>query len=263
MTIKRFVSLLCLFLFLSGCSALTNCDNTHRAETCPRVLFIGNSYTYVNDLPNTFAELSRLGGHQVETGMAAPGGWFLSDHVKSADTINKINSTKWDFVVLQEQSQTPASASARSAQMYPAARTLVQTVRANGATPIFFITWAHRDGWPEAGLPNYSAMQLQINAGYLAIARELNAPVAPVGEAWTMLSGNPQFDLWQADGSHPTTQGTYLAACVFYAAIFHQSPEGLAYTDGLSKDIAGTLQTIAAHTVLGNPAQWNLPQLTK
>jgi hypothetical protein len=67
------------------------------------------------------------------------------------------------------------------------------------------------------------------------------------------------LDLWQADGSHPSEQGTYLAACVFYAAIFHQSPEGLSYLAGLTKETPTFLQRIAASTVPDNPAQWNLP----
>jgi hypothetical protein len=67
------------------------------------------------------------------------------------------------------------------------------------------------------------------------------------------------LDLWQDDGGHPTEQGTYLAACVFYAVIFHQSPEGLTYLAHLPKEIAQFLQQIAANTVLNNPDQWNLP----
>ena len=60
----------------------------------------------------------------------------------------------------------------------------------------------------------------------MTLANQLIAPVAPVGYAWlTAWLQNPQLDLWQADGSHPTEQGTYLAACVFYAVLFRQSPE--------------------------------------
>ena len=69
---------------------------------------------------------------------------------------------------------------------------------------------------------------------------------------------NSQLDLWQADGSHPTEQGTYLAACVFYAVIFRQSPKGLTYQAGLTKETATFLQQIAGTTVLDNAAQWNL-----
>ena len=90
-------------------------------------------------------------------------------------------------------------------------------IREAGATPVFFLTWAHRDGWPENGMDDYSSMQEAIDDGYLAIAREQNAAVAPVGYAWwALLHQDPEAALWQNDGSHPTVEGTYLAACVFY-----------------------------------------------
>ena len=126
--------------------------------------------------------------------------------------------------------------------------------------PASRLTWSHRDGWPEAGLPDYQSMQFQIDRGYLGIAQELGVPVAPVGYAWLIAIGqNPQLDLWQEDGSHPTEQGTYLAACVFYAAIFRQSPAGLAYLAGLPKETAHLLQTVSADIVLSDPKQWYLP----
>jgi hypothetical protein len=94
-------------------------------------------------------------------------------------------------------------------------------------------------------------MQAAIDEGYLGIASELSVPIAPVGDAWqAAVSGRLNLGLWQQDGVHPTTAGTYLAACVFYAAIFRQSPVGLSYHDGLSDADAAALQQIAAHTAL-------------
>jgi len=227
---------------------------------CTRVLFIGNSYTSVNDLPATFTALAQSGGHNVQARAADEGGWTLADHVNASETSNLLSLGKWDYVVLQEQSQIPSVEQDRTQLMYPAARTLVQQVRAIDAQPIFYLTWAHRDGWPEAGLTTYEAMQAQIDAGYLEIARELNVPVAPAGAAWqAAIQQYPRLSLWQSDNSHPTGQGTYLAACVFYAAIFRQSPVGLSYTAGLSADVAHELQSVAADTVLDNPSQWYLP----
>jgi hypothetical protein len=223
------------------------------------VLFIGNSYTYVNDLPGTFADLSKSGGHDVETAMAGQGGWTLADQLASRQTLDKVSSARWNFVVLQEQSQAPALEQARAASMYPAARQLAARIEQTGGTPIFFMTWAHRDGWPEAGFPDYASMQLGIDQGYLGIAGELQAPVAPVGYAWSVVRiQDPQLQLWQADGSHPTPEGTYLAACVFYAVIFRQSPKGLTYVDHLSGREAQLLQAAASDTVLTNPGQWNI-----
>lgn len=249
-----------LFVSFVGCSPPTKCKDTDTPEQCTRVLFIGNSYTFVNDLPATFAKLAASGGHLVEVGMVAQGGWSLADHLKSAETIDQITSSKWDFVVLQEQSQMPASSEARTRSMYASARALVRRIRASGASPLLFMTWAHRDGWPEQGMQDYASMQSQINTGYLVLARDLGIPVAPVGYAWSLVqTQNPGLELWQQDGSHPAEQGTYLAACVFYTVLFQETPQGLNYRAGLSKEIAQSLQKFASDAVLGNPAQWNLP----
>jgi hypothetical protein len=250
---KRLFSLAFLTLLICSCSLTTRCGDD-QDTSCTRVLFIGNSYTFVNDLPDTFANLARSDGNKVEVGMSAQGGWTLSEHLQSAETLDLLNSKKWKFVVLQEQSQIPSVVSARTQGMYPAARELVQKIQAIGATPIFFVTWAHRGGWPEYGMNNYESMQAQINDGYTQIAQELKAPIAPVGVAWlSAVSQYPDLMLWQADGSHPAEQGTYLAACVFYAVIFHESPNGLSYRADLPKEKARILQSVASSTVLNIP----------
>ena len=228
--------------------------------TCTRVLFIGNSYTSVNDLPDTFADLAWAGGHRVQTGALDEGGWTLAEHLSASETAPQIDSERWADVVLQEQSQIPSLAADRTDMMYPAATKLVAMVRAQGAEPLFYLTFAHEDGWPEEGLPDYASMQAAIDTGYMGIADQLGVPVAPVGAAWeTVVGAASHPSLWQSDGSHPTVSGTYLAACVFYATIFRQSPAGLGYDDGLPTAEARSLQSAAAATVLDDPASWGLP----
>lgn len=226
-----------------------------------RVLFVGNSYTYVNDLPGTFAALACSGGDRIETGMAAQGGWTLALHQTSDDTAKALKNGHWDDIVLQEQSEIPALAGVRGTEMVPPARQLVGRVRALGAKPVFFLTWAHRDGMPDSGYKDYASMQFAISTGYLTLAKELDVTVAPVGEAWHAAQGkSPPLDLWLDDGSHPNPKGTYLAACVFYAVITGRSPVGLSYTGGLSAGEAAELQALAADTVFKTPSEWHLPK---
>src|SRR5271157_605383 len=248
---KRLILLLIFLLALCGCSPAGRCNWPPNQNPATRVLFIGNSYTYVNDLPGTFSKLACSGGHKVAADMAANGGWTLQQHAASSDTLAKLQGQKSDYVILQEQSEVPAMAESRAQVMYPAARSLVAKIRQAGAKPIFFLTWGHKDGLPDYGLPTYTDMQNQLNLGYYGIADELNVPVAPVGRAWQVgrFQPNPP-DFWQSDGSHPTVQGTYLAASVFYSEIFQQSPLGLDYTDGLDQASAQFLQTLAANATL-------------
>jgi len=247
-------SLLALGMMSAGC------PDPARSASCTRVLFIGNSYTTVNDLPSVFGSLARSGGHRVETANAAVDGWTLAQHADSPATAAKLASANWDIVVLQEQSQIPSVEELRQTQMYPAARRLISSIRNSGARPLLYLTWGHRDGWPENGMPTYAAMQSAIDDGYLAIAGDQRAAVAPVGDAWATLIARGAPDApWQDDGSHPTEAGTYLAACVFYATIFRENPKGLGYHSSLSADAAATIQSIAAETVLRDPARWPGP----
>jgi len=238
----------------------TGCPSEERVPACTRVLFIGNSYTTVNDLPGVFASLARSGGHRVETKSAAVDGWTLANHADAPATATALTAGRWDIVVLQEQSQIPAIEEFRQTQMYPAARRLISAIRNQGARPLFYLTWGRRDGWPQTGMPTYASMQSAIDDGYLAIAADQRVATAPVGDAWaTLVARGAGGTLWQPDGSHPTEAGTYLAACVFYATIFRESPKGLGYHASLSPEAATMIQEVATDTVLADPAKWPAP----
>jgi hypothetical protein len=231
------------------------------ASTGPtRVLFVGNSLTFSHDLPQVFAALARARGHSVDVDMAAQGGQTLAGHAASPGTLGKLDGQPWDFVVLQEQSRIPASAAQRDEHMVPATRLLDEKAAEIGAETVLFMTWAGRDGLPSAGFKDYTAMQSAIEAGYLEVAGKMGAMVAPVGTAWQRaLEEHPELELWQRDGSHPSREGTYLAACVFHATLLGESPEGVGYLGGLPEETARFLQSVAAETVLGDPGRWNSP----
>src|SRR5207247_6422989 len=149
------------------------CGNAAEVAGGLGVLFIGNSYTYVNDLPAMFAQLAQSGGHRVETGMVAVGGSTLGEHAASVATAAKLTSARWDLVVLQEQSQIPSVDQLRQSEMYPAARRLADTIYRHGGRPIFFLTWAHSDGWTENGLTDYASIHSSFDTGYLQFAVEV------------------------------------------------------------------------------------------
>ena len=164
---------------------------------CVRVLFLGNSFTFVNDLPTVFRDLARASGQNVETSMVANGGETLAQHVASPDSLNALRNAHWQFVVVQEQSQIPAVESFRQSQMYPAARSLVEMIRTAGSTPILLETWAHRDGWPDQRL-DYASMQAGLDQGYATISAELKTALAPTGQAWqAVLRLDPGIVRWR------------------------------------------------------------------
>jgi len=223
------------------------------------ILFIGNSHTFYNDLPEMFEGLARSAGYIVDAAMMAEGGWSLLQHAQSNITIEQIKQHPWDYVVLQEKSSLPLNRIDRRESMYPAVRTLDQEVESIGGEVILFMTWGRRDGLPGTSLNNYDEMQSELEIGYMIIADELDLMIAPVGRAWAQaLDNNSDMQLWQTDGSHPSRIGSYLAACVFYAVIFMESPEGLTYLSGIEPELGGSIQMIAAKTVFEDPVQWHI-----
>lgn len=226
--------LLAVFLLLgvslAACGSLPGqtSDGTrpHTGDSGTRVLFIGNSYTFYNNLPGVFTTLAAAAGYEVTAEMAAPGGARLEDHANSPDIARPIRTGLWSHVVLQEQSQIPSVEQARQSQMFPAARRLAQEIRSSRAAVVFFPTWGRKEGWPENGMPDYVSMQAQISLGYRQIAREVKAIVAPVDIAWAGIARqHPEITLWQADGSHPTLQGTFLAAAVLVRTLCRTMPD--------------------------------------
>lgn len=218
---------------------------------CLRVLFIGNSYTHMNALPDMVQKLAQSGGKRLQVDMVAPGGRRLREHAADPVVQERLAAQTWDYVLLQEQSQIPSLTRMRRDEMLPAARALAEQIRERDAKPLLFSTWGRRTGWPEEGFADYSAMQQAVTNGYLEVSRELRIPVVPVGEAWrSALAENPQLQLWEADGSHPSKAGSYLAVCVIYASLFGETPEGLAYRAGLAPELALQLQRIAGEVVL-------------
>jgi hypothetical protein len=104
------------------------------------ILFIGNSFTFYNDMPGIFAALAEAGGHQVKVETAAVGGYTLADHVKDKRTMETLQSHAWDYVVLQEQSSTPLDPQARQQVMLPAIRKLNESFIEMGGQVVLFET---------------------------------------------------------------------------------------------------------------------------
>jgi hypothetical protein len=222
---------------------------TPESDQTLKVLFVGNSYTFYNNLPEMFEKLMVSGGYEIVVEQSTFGGWSLSNHALSSETTEKIANTDWDYVILQEQSVVTNP----EIDMYPAIRELNTQVGDIGAESILFMTWGRRDGLESAGYPDYESMQTEIRENYQTIADELGLTIAPVGLAWQYaLVENPGLQLWDADGSHSSKEGTYLAAGVFYAVLTRESPEGLDYLAGLTEEMAQILQRLVSESILGN-----------
>ena len=191
-------------------------------QSGPQILFIGNSFTFYNDLPGMLVAFFAAGRQTLQVESHTPGATMLREHADNPDVARKIASRKWSFVVLQDQSQIPAI---QPEETLNSGRTLCEMVRKAGATPVFYLTWGYKtDDAPGMDVE----MQNALNKAYAAAARETKALLAPVGPAWlAALQKDPKVALYVADGHHPSPEGSYLAACVIYATVTKRSPLGL------------------------------------
>jgi hypothetical protein len=240
-------------MMLAAIWAILAGANEVEAQDTLHVLFVGNSYTYTNDLPSLFLNLAASGGNRVVTAMSAPGGYTLEQHTTNPTTLDLIAQGGWDYVVLQEQSQYPTIPYYRLNSMYPSARWLDSMIVAHGERTAFFMTWGRKHGGQQVingyysyPFANFFEMQDTLTAAYTEISQELAATLCPIGLCWARaVELDSTVDLWQADGSHPTLQGSYLATCSFYATLYGASPVGLPYTGGLTPSEAAFLQYAA------------------
>lgn len=230
-----------------------------------KVLYLGNSYTFCNELPSLVGQLAASADppRAFQFRMVAAGGVTLEWHCQNEETRAALRDPAatgprasgtdgdrmlreggWDYVVLQEQSTRPVE---DRAQMVRCGTELGREIGAHGAQPVLYLTWA-RQHRPE--------MLPELVAGYRELAGQTGARVAPVGLAWRrVLEADPNCALYEEDQSHPTVLGSYLAACVFYATFYDASPIGLTrevWVDGeevcLSQERADLLQRAAWET---------------
>jgi hypothetical protein len=188
-----------------------------------RVLFIGNSYTGANGLANVVRTISEDRGLSMTVAQHTPGGATFENHDANTGLATTI-AQGWDVVMLQDQSSQGVSSASAAGAPKAAAVSLVQKIRAAGARPMFFMTWAHQ----HTSNIVWQHIDWVANAAYYRFnAHDLDGEVAPVARTWlAAISEDPTLHPWTADESHPDPDGTYLAATTMFSAITNISPVG-------------------------------------
>jgi hypothetical protein len=184
-----------------------------KKEENVKVLFIGNSYTYYNDMPRMLCELAGKAGKKLEVDSITSPGKSLEWHWYNPATLDKLESQKWHFVILQDHSIGPVEEPERLLRI---ARRFSSKIKKCNSEMVLFLTWARQ---------NIPEMQQDIITNINNTAKVTKAKIAPVGIVWQkVLETIPSASLHTEDKSHPNFLGSYLAACVFYSSLFSESP---------------------------------------
>lgn len=184
-----------------------------------QVLFVGNSYTYFWNLPHVVQGFAESEGVGVVTRQSTAGGVNLGQHwrgEKDLQSKSLIANGTYDIVVLQDHSMR--SIQAPDSLIYYG-KLFGELIKSKGAQPYVYMTWSRK--WDPYMIES-------IQREYTRLAEKINARIVPVGLAWERaIELRPDLPLYDDDGSHQSSLGTYLNACVFYGIITGRSPIGL------------------------------------
>ena len=182
-----------------------------------RILFLGNSFTYFYDLPDMVAEILHA---EVKSNLC--GGAYLHQHIDPSDdlcvvTRKLLTEEKWDYVILQDQSQGPIT---HPEEFSRAVAALSEMIRAAGGTPVLYETWAYEEGSDTLASTEmaFFEMQQKLSAGYRRAADANHTLLAPVGHVFA--ASRKTVQLYDAgDHYHPSQAGSRLAAETIAAVI--------------------------------------------
>jgi len=201
-----------------------------------KVLWIGNSYTYYNDLPTMVGQIANMSGYEYYQDSHLEGGWSWERHAQSQETLDKIKSDQWDVVILQEYSTRSAyDEPTVCRQTVPYLDQLVTAIRDNKADTMlqFYLTWGRPYGEQElcqtmTQFCTYESMQDALTSRYTSFAC-MNKParLAPVGEAFRRVKlldydiDDVYFhSLYVPGDHHPSLMGSYLSALLHFMSLY-------------------------------------------
>ncbi len=198
-----------------------------------KYLFIGNSFTYFNDMPYTFLNMIKTVDPSARVDSLAYGGYSLAQYADETTEIGKLSISKivsydWDYIILQEQSLLPCL---DPEGFKNTVKKLCDIIKQIGATVILYQTWAYKNGSEKllsTGM-TYDEMNSRLKKAYDSAAENTGAIVAPVGQAFAHIMNSDHIThlINHNDNYHPSTAGSYLAACILFKVITGKSTIGL------------------------------------
>ena len=173
------------------------------------VLFVGNSLTYTNDLPELVKNIAAKKGMVIEVSMLAKPNYAIVDHWAEGEVQGLINSKRFDYVVIQ---QGPSSQKEGRDMLIRDGKKYARLCKKNNAQLVYFMVWPAQYYYPTFD---------GVITNYTAAAEVNNAILCPVGKAWKAhFDATQDFSYYGPDGFHPSLQGSTVAAQVIVERLF-------------------------------------------
>lgn len=239
------------FLLLFASLSLTlSCTSAEpvSGQSAGAVLFIGNSYTYTNDLPSMVAALAESVGVKLDVESVTFGGVSLEDHWNEGTARRRLRERQFDIVVLQ---QGPSSLPESRVNLLQYATLFNGEIRSAGARPAFYSVWPDADR-----MEAYPAAR----ESYALAADSLDGMLFPASEAWLAAwRRTASLGLYGPDRLHPSKVGTFLVATLIVSQLTGKPasdlPNGVTVGAGdttlVSPGVGDILRQAAAEAIAG------------
>jgi hypothetical protein len=196
-----------------------------------KILFIGNSYTHYNNMPELFEKIAKSKKIKVDVVMNAKSNHTFKMHCQRPEMFEAIRSNKWDYLILQGFSrELMCDRSVIDTASLPYFKTILDSVYLNHpcTNVLLYMTWGYKNGFiHNSDTLNFDDMSERVQNGYRYLSELYNLSIVPIGQIWKAFrKNNPNIELYQEDGQHPNLTGSYLIASGFYSSIFKSSSNG-------------------------------------
>lgn len=196
------------FILLITCSSLYSQQKINN-KTKFNILFIGNSLTYTNKLPQLIKKKAKSKGVKINVKMIAFPNYAIEDHWNEGGIQKLISSKKYDYVIIQ---QGPSSQSNGRKMLIEYGEKYSRLCQLNGAKLCYFMVWP--------ALKYYHTFN-DVIKNHREAALINNAILLPVGEVWkTYIDSTKNTEYYSFDEFHPSIKGSQKAADVIVESLF-------------------------------------------
>ena len=260
MVVKKQFKLLAVKVLLFMMISIGLSTNSKAQINPLKVLFIGNSITYFNDMPLLFESIAENQGHEVEVSMYAPGGTGFVHHYVDPNVHTLLSSTVWDIVVLQPGSGESAGATYPVSTTIQRGQIILDSIYAHSPCARVYLYQIPYGVVSASDYANYFSVQDLIIDNLHQMADAFELQLIPAGAAArTYYSTSPNIYLHNTyNDIHPSLAGSFLTAATAYSSIFQDSVTDCNFTSTLIQDSAQNLYTIAENTLLNHFSEWNI-----
>lgn len=174
-----------------------------------KILFLGNSLTYTNELPKILEEVSENFGKTITKKSLCFPNYAIIDHLNEGKLHNILSSEKFDYLVVQ---QGPSSQPEGKKMLIEDGKKLKKLCDKYNIKMVYFMVWTSKK-W-------YNTLDLVIENHKIA-AKNNDAMLFPVAQIWKKYNTHKKIDsLYSFDGFHPSKSCSFLSALVMFRKLF-------------------------------------------